>query len=262
MKRYNPRTPSQRGLVLIDRSGLSKKRPNKQLTERLTSNAGRNNLGRITVRGRSFLNKRLFRIIDKKRAFSDSAAGVRSIEYDPNRSAFIMLVENENRLSYLLAPAKVKIGDKLFSSNSADIVPGNCMQLKHIPVGTVIHNVEIKPGAGFKLFRAAGVYAQIVAKEHGNILIKAPSGKLMSLSSECKAVIGSVSNSEHNNQVYAKAGRRRYMGFSPKVRGVAMNPVDHCMGGGEGRTSGGRDPASRNGLLAKGYKTKSKKKRK
>ncbi len=255
MKKYKPTTPSQRSLILVDKSELSKEKPIKSLTTRIVLNAGRNNSGKITVRGRKSFIKRKYRLIDNRRLDQNDLV-VSRLEYDPNRSAFVALVKNsDEKLNYILAPHKIKVGDKIKQSDTQEVLLGMCLSLSKIPVGTLIHNLELKKNSGFKYFKSAGVYGQIVSKEDNFVSIKCPSGKIIKVNHECRAVIGTVSNPDHANTNLAKAGRRRLMGFRPKVRGVAMNPVDHPHGGGEGKTSGGRHPVSYSGVLAKGFKT-------
>jgi large subunit ribosomal protein L2 len=257
LKKYNPTTPSQRGLVRVDRSDLWKGRPYKLLTKGITKSGGRNNLGRITSRHIGGGHKRLYRQIDFKRNKVDCFAVVERIEYDPNRSSYIALIKYEDdTYSYILAPAKIKIGDRIVSGADADIKVGNATFLKNIPVGTVIHNIEMKPGKGGQIARSAGVYANLVGKDSGYAQIKLLSGEIRLISLECMATIGSLSNPDRKNAVIGKAGRSRWLGKRPEVRGVAMNPVDHPHGGGEGKTSGGRHPVTPWGKPTKGKKTR------
>jgi len=257
LKTFNPVTPSLRELTQIDRSGLWSGRPLKQLTIGLTATGGRNNLGRITARHRGRGHKKLYRIIDYKRDKLDVFAVVERIEYDPNRTAFIALLKYEDGVySYILAPNKIKVGDKVVSSNAADIQIGNTLPLKNIPIGTIIHNVEMKPNKGGQIARSAGASASLVAKDAGYAQVKLTSGELRLISLECRATIGSLSNPEYQNINLGKAGRNRWLGWRPSVRGVAMNPVDHPHGGGEGKTSGGRHPVTPWGFLTKGKKTR------
>ena len=256
---YNPVTPSQRQLVLVDKSGLWKGAPIKGLVKGKNSSGGRNNLGRITVYGKSRGAKKKYRIIDFKRT-KELSATVERFEYDPNRSANIALIKyDDNEYSYIIALEKLKIGDKIISSNSAEIAIGNCMQLKNIPVGIVISNIELKPNKGAQLARSAGTSATIVNKDSGKVSIKLRSGEVRIVEGECKATIGTVSNADKKNVKLGKAGRKRWLGFRPKVRGVAKNPVDHPHGGGEGKTSGGRHPVSAWGKPTKGFKTRNNK---
>ncbi|MCS6931537.1 MAG: 50S ribosomal protein L2 [Acetobacteraceae bacterium] len=261
LRTFKPVTPSLRGTVLIDRSELWKGKPVKGLTEGKPSTGGRNNQGRITSRFRGGGHKRAYRIVDfRRRAKMGVPATVERIEYDPNRSAFIALVRYaDGELSYILAPQRLKAGDTVISAERADIKPGNAMPLSAIPVGTIVHNVELKPGAGGKLARAAGTYAQLVGKDQGYAQVKLMSGELRLVRGECMATIGAVSNPDNSNQQIGKAGRSRWLGRRPHNRGVAMNPVDHPHGGGEGRTSGGRHPVTPWGKPTKGAKTRSNK---
>jgi large subunit ribosomal protein L2 len=262
IKNYKAVTPSLRQLKTIDKSELWKSSPLKILTSNVRVDAGRNNLGRITVRHKSGGHKRTFRIIDFKRNKYDTEAVVERIEYDPNRTAFIALIKYTDGIySYIIAPHKLKVEDKIISSrNLIDIKIGNAMPLAVIPIGTIIHNIELKPGSGGAVSRAAGSYAQLVGKDGGYALIKMQSGEIRLFLLECIAAIGSVSNIDNKNISIGKAGRSRWLGIRPTVRGVAMNPVDHPHGGGEGRTSGGRHPVSPTGKSAKGKRTRSKKK--
>ncbi len=261
LKRYKPNTPATRGLVLVDKSELWKGRPVKTLTEGLTKNGGRNNNGRITMRRRGGGHKRLYRVIDFKRTKFDVSATVQRIEYDPNRSAFIALIKyDDGEQAYILAPQRLQEGDKVIASNRADIKPGNTMPMENMPVGTIIHNVEMKPGRGGQMARAAGTYVQLIGKDSGFAQLRLTSGELRMVPAKCLATVGAVSNSDNKNTNMAKAGRSRWLGKRPKVRGVAMNPVDHPHGGGEGRTSGGRHPVSPWGKPTKGARTRRKKK--
>ena len=261
LKSYKPTTPGQRQLVIVDRSELHKGDPVKTLTEGLRSKGGRNNLGRITVRWRGGGHKRRYRIVDFRRQKFDMPATVERLEYDPNRTAFIALIRYEDgEQSYILAPQRLQAGDKVVSGERADIKPGNAMQLKYIPVGTIVHNVEMKPGRGGQIARAAGSYVQLVGRDAGLALLRMSSGEVRMVRTECMASIGAVSNPDQQNIVIGKAGRNRWKGRRPSVRGVAMNPVDHPHGGGEGRTSGGRHPVTPWGKSTKGKKTRSNKK--
>jgi len=257
LKSFNPVTPSLRGTILVDRSELWKGKPVKVLTEGQHSTGGRNNHGRITSRFRGGGHKQTYRIVDFKRRKFDVAATVQRLEYDPNRTAFIALVKYaDGELSYILAPQRLRVGDVLIAAARADIKPGNAMPLSAVPVGTIVHNVEMKPGAGGKIARAAGQYAQLVGKDSGYAQIKLMSGELRLVRGECIATIGAVSNPDNANVQIGKAGRQRWLGFRPHNRGVVMNPVDHPHGGGEGRTSGGRHPVTPWGKPTKGYKTR------
>ncbi|OYV38488.1 MAG: 50S ribosomal protein L2 [Acidocella sp. 20-61-6] len=260
LKHFNPVTASLRGTVLIDRSELWKGKPIKGLTEGKHSTGGRNNHGRITSRFRGGGHKQAYRIVDFKRRKYDVAATVERLEYDPNRTAFIALIKYaDGELSYILAPQRLKVGDPVVSGARVDIKPGNAMPLAAIPVGTIIHNIELKVGAGGKMARSAGTFAQLVGKDQGYAQIKLTSGELRVVRAECMATIGAVSNADHQNEQLGKAGRSRWLGRKPHQRGVVMNPVDHPHGGGEGRTSGGRHPVTPWGKPTKGYKTRSNK---
>lgn len=261
LKKYKPNTPAQRGLVLVDRSELWSGKPVKALTEGLNKSGGRNNKGRITSRRRGGGHKRLYRIIDFKRTKFDVLATVQRIEYDPNRSAFIALLKYEDgEEAYILAPQRLQEGDTVVAANRADIKPGNAMPMENMPVGTIIHNVEMKPGKGGQMARAAGAYVQLIGKDSGFAQLRLTSGELRMVPAKCMATVGAVSNSDNQNINLSKAGRKRWMGKRPQVRGVAMNPVDHPHGGGEGRTSGGRHPVSPWGKPTKGARTRRKKK--
>ncbi|OYQ34997.1 50S ribosomal protein L2 [Niveispirillum lacus] len=257
LKTFRPITPSLRQLVLVDRSELHKGKPVKMLTEGLTGSGGRNNTGRITARRMGGGHKRTYRIIDFKRTKFDMPATVERLEYDPNRTGFIALVKyTDGTLSYILAPQRLKAGDVVVSGEKVDVKPGNAMPLKNIPVGTIVHNVELKAGKGGQLARSAGTYLQLVGRDQGYAQLKLPSGELRMVRGECMATIGAVSNPDQSNVVIAKAGRNRWLGKRPSVRGVAMNPIDHPHGGGEGRTSGGRHPVTPWGKPTKGKKTR------
>jgi large subunit ribosomal protein L2 len=260
LRNFNPVTPSLRGTVLINRSELWKGKPVKMLTEGLSQTGGRNNHGRITSRFRGGGHKQTYRHIDFKRKKYDVVGKVERLEYDPNRTAFIALIRYaDNELAYILAPQRLKVGDPVVSGLRVDIKPGNAMPLAAIPVGTIIHNIELKVGAGGKMARSAGTFAQLVGKDQGYAQIKLTSGELRVVRAECMATIGAVSNADHQNEQIGKAGRSRWMGRKPHNRGVVMNPVDHPHGGGEGRTSGGRHPVTPWGKPTKGYKTRSNK---
>lgn len=258
LKKYNPTTPSQRGLVRVDKSDLWKGGPLKQLTEGISKTGGRNNRGRITSRHIGGGHKKLYRLIDFKRNKFDSVATIERIEYDPNRTAYIALIKYEDgELSYILAPAKLNQGDKIVSGNGdVDIKIGNCLPLKNIPVGTIVHNVEMKPGKGGQIARSAGASVSLVGKDSGYAQLKLASGELRIVPLSCMATIGTLSNADKKNTIVGKAGRNRWLGRRPHVRGVAMNPVDHPHGGGEGKTSGGRHPVTPWGKPTKGKKTR------
>ena len=261
LKSFNPTTPGRRSLVLVDRSGLWKGKPERSLTEGLKSMGGRNNHGRITARRRGGGHKRRYRIIDFKRLKYDMEATVERLEYDPNRTAFIALVKySDGDLSYILAPQRLRAGDKVISGKAVDIKPGNAMPMQSIPVGTIIHNIEMKVGKGGQIARSAGTYAQIIGKGQGYAQLRLSSGELRLVRAECMATIGAVSNPDQQNIKLGKAGRKRWLGKRPQVRGVAMNPIDHPHGGGEGRTSGGRHPVTPWGKPTKGKRTRSNKK--
>jgi large subunit ribosomal protein L2 len=261
LKSYNPRTPSQRQLVRVDRSELHKGKPVKNLTEGLTKSGGRNNTGRITSWHRGGGHKRRYRIIDFKRHQSGFAT-VERLEYDPNRTAFIALIkyDDSGEQAYILAPQRLAVGDKVEAGKGADIKPGNALPLGSIPVGTIVHNVELQPGRGGQIARSAGSYVQIVGRDSGYAQMRLNSGELRMVRQECMATIGAVSNPDHSNQNMGKAGRMRWKGRRPHVRGVVMNPVDHPHGGGEGRTSGGRHPVTPWGKPTKGKRTRTNKK--
>ncbi|MSP05290.1 MAG: 50S ribosomal protein L2 [Acetobacteraceae bacterium] len=260
LKQFNPVTASLRGTVLIDRSELWKGKPVKGLTEGKSHSGGRNNHGRITSRFRGGGHKQSYRLVDFKRRKFDIPAVVERLEHDPNRTAFIALIKyQDGELAYIIAPQRLRAGDSVIAGQRVDIKPGNAMPLGSIPVGTIIHNIEMKPGAGAKIARSAGNYAQLVGKDAGYAQIKLMSGELRMVRGECMATIGAVSNPDNMNQHIGKAGRMRWMGFKPHNRGVVMNPVDHPHGGGEGRTSGGRHPVTPWGKPTKGYKTRTNK---
>jgi len=257
LKTFKPYTKSRRGTVLIDKKGLWKGKPLKSLTYGKTSTGGRNNLGRITARSKGAGHKNRYRMVDFHRKKDDVIAVVERIEYDPNRSSYLMLVKyDDGEKSYLTAPNKIKIGDKIISGTGKDIKIGNCMPLRDIPAGTDIHNIEMTSGSGAKLIRSAGTSAQISGNDGEYTIIKLTSGEIRKIISSARATIGSVSNPDQKNIKIGKAGRNRWLGKRPHVRGVAMNPVDHPHGGGEGKTSGGRSPVSPQGQSAKGLKTR------
>ena len=260
VKSYKPTTPSRRQMTVTDYSVLSKVEPEKSLLAPVKSNSGRNSYGRITVRHRGGANRRKYRIIDFKRDKFDIPAQVMTLEYDPNRSAHIALLQYEDgEKRYIIAPNGLKVGDTVVSSTTADIKPGNALPLANIPVGTFIHNIELYPGKGAQLARAAGIMAQLMAKEGVYALIRLPSGELRNVPQECMATIGQVGNLEHENINIGKAGRKRHMGWRPTVRGSVMNPCDHPHGGGEGKSPIGRPgPVTPWGKPALGYKTRAK----
>ncbi|MCX6161687.1 MAG: 50S ribosomal protein L2 [Ignavibacteriae bacterium] len=259
LRKLKPTTPATRYYSISSFDEITKSVPEKSLLAPLKKSGGRNNLGRVTSRHRGGGHKRRYRIIDFKRNTGEEA-NVIAIEYDPNRTARIALIQYaDGKKAYIVSPDGVKVGDTVQSSNEAEIKTGNTMQIAFIPAGTFIHNIELKPGKGAQIARSAGTSGQIVAKEEHYCQVKLPSGEVRKIRSECKATIGIVSNTDHENISIGKAGRSRWMGIRPHVRGVAMNPVDHPMGGGEGKTSGGGHPVSPWGLPAKGYKTRTKK---
>ncbi len=260
LKSYKPNTPGQRGLVLVSRESLWSGKPEKTLTVGLSKSGGRNNKGRVTARRRGGGHKRLYRMIDFKRNHFEIPAKVERIEYDPNRSAFIaLLLYNDGKKSYILAPQRLAVGDTVVSSAKADIKPGNALPLADIPIGTIIHNVELKPGKGGQIARSAGTYVQLVGRDQSYSILRLNSGEQRMTRSECMATIGAVSNPDNKNIKLAKAGRSRWLGRRPSVRGVAMNPIDHPHGGGEGKTSGGRHPVTPWGKPTKGKKTRTNK---
>jgi len=260
VKKRKPVTPSQRFMTVLDNSELTKKAPEKRLLKPLKKTGGRNNKGRMTMRHRGGGHKRHYRIIDFKRDKRGIPARVASLEYDPNRSANIALlvyVDGEKR--YILAPSGLKVGDTVQAGSNSEILPGNALPLIEMPLGTTIHNVELKPGKGGQLVRGAGAGAQVMAKEHPHVLLRLPSGETRLFQEECFATIGHVGNIDHEKVVLGKAGRKRWKGRRPHVRGVVMNPVDHPMGGGEGKSSGGRHPCTPWGKPTKGFKTRRRK---
>ncbi len=260
LKQHRPVTPGRRQLVLVDRSTLHSGKPEKALTEGLSSTGGRNNQGRITIWHRGGGHKRRYRLIDFRRRRDDDPATVERLEYDPNRSAFIALIRyTDGTLSYILAPQRLAPGDTVVSGSRTDIKPGNCMPLRNMPVGSIVHNIELKPGAGGQLARSAGSYAQLLGKDPDRVVIRLVSGEQRLVRADCRATVGSVSNPDHQNAKLGKAGRSRWLGRRPHVRGVVMNPVDHPHGGGEGRTSGGRHPVTPWGISTKGHRTRSNK---
>ena len=257
LKQFNPTTPGQRQLVLVDKAELHKGRPVKHLTSGLTKSGGRGGGGRIAVRFRGGGAKRLYRLSDFKRRKWDVPATVTHLEYDPNRSAFIALIKyDDGEQAYILAPQRLKAGDQVIASEKVDVKPGNASPLRSLPVGAIIHNIELKPEKGGQMARSAGTYAQLVGRDGGYAQIRLGSGELRMVPDSCMATVGAVSNPDHMNESLGKAGRVRHMGRRPHVRGVAMNPVDHPHGGGEGRTSGGRHPVTPWGKPTKGRKTR------
>ncbi len=258
LKTYNPTSPGRRQLVLVDRSHLWKGQPVKALTEGRKEHAGRNNHGHISTRRRGGGHKRVYRMVDFKRRKFDVPATVERLEYDPNRSAFIALIKYEDgELAYILAPQRLAAGDKVISGDKVDVKPGNAMPLANMPIGTIIHNVEMKAGKGGQIARSAGCYAQLAGRDVGYAILRLHSGETRMVRAECMATVGAVSNPDHSNTNMGKAGRSRWLGKRPSVRGVAMNPFDHPHGGGEGRTSGGRHPVTPWGKGTKGTKTRS-----
>ena len=262
IKHYKPTTPGHRNMTVLDYSELSKVAPEKSLLAPVKKNAGRNSYGRITVRHRGGGNRKKYRIIDFKRLRFGEVAEVKTLEYDPNRSAFIALIQYEDgSKSYIIAPNGLKVGDKVESGPSADIKIGNALPLVNIPVGTFLHNIELYPGKGAQLARSAGNQAQLMAKENGLALLRLPSGELRNVPEKCMATVGQVSNPEHENVNLGKAGRKRHMGWRPTVRGSVMNPCDHPHGGGEGKSPIGRPgPVTPWGKPTLGYKTRKKNK--
>jgi large subunit ribosomal protein L2 len=257
LRTFRPTSPGRRQLVIVDRSELHKGKPVKALSEGLTKSGGRNNMGRVTAFRHGGGHKRTYRIIDFKRRKWDVPATVERLEYDPNRSAFIALIKyKDGQLSYILAPQRLKAGDTVIASEKADVKPGNAMPLRSIPVGTIVHNIEMKPLKGGQMARAAGTYAQIVGRDAGYAQLRLTSGEVRMVPDVCMATIGAVSNPDNMNEVWGKAGRGIWLGRKPSVRGVAMNPVDHPHGGGEGKTSGGRHPVTPWGKKTRGPKTR------
>ncbi|MFG1417754.1 50S ribosomal protein L2 [Xanthobacter sp. V0B-10] len=260
LKHFKPVTPSLRQLVIVDRSGLYKGKPVKTLTEGKSSSGGRNNNGRITVRFRGGGHKQTYRLVDFKRTKRGVPATVERIEYDPNRTAFIALIKYEDcELAYILAPQRLAVGDQVIAGAQVDVKPGNAGPLSSLPVGTIVHNVELKQGKGGQIARSAGSYAQIVGRDEGYVILRLNSGEQRLVHGACYATVGAVSNPDHMNISLGKAGRSRWLGQRPHNRGVVMNPVDHPHGGGEGRTSGGRHPVTPWGIPTKGKKTRSNK---
>ena len=260
LKTFKPTTPSLRQLVIVDRSELFKGKPIKTLTEGKTSKGGRNNHGRVTVRFRGGGHKQTYRLVDFKRRKLDVVGKVERIEYDPNRTAFIALIRYaDNELAYILAPQRLSVGNEFVAGQQVDVKPGNAMPVANIPVGTIVHNVEMKIGKGGAIARSAGTYAQIVGRDQGYVILRLNSGEQRLVHGQCFATIGAVSNPDHMNASIGKAGRSRWLGRRPHNRGVTMNPIDHPHGGGEGRTSGGRHPVTPWGKPTKGKKTRNNK---
>lgn len=257
LRTFRPTSPGRRELVLVDRSELHKGKPIKALTEGLTKSGGRNNMGRVTAFRHGGGHKRTYRIVDFKRRKWNMPATVERLEYDPNRTAFIALIKyQDGLLAYIIAPQRLKAGDVVTAGEKVDVKPGNAMLLKNIPVGTIVHNVELKPLKGAQMARAAGSYAQVVGRDTGYTQLRLMSGEVRMVQDTCMATIGAVSNPDNMNEVWGKAGRSIHMGRKPSVRGVAMNPVDHPHGGGEGKTSGGRHPVTPWGQKTRGPKTR------
>lgn len=260
IKHFKPTSPGRRGMSVLTTDDLTRKKPEKRLTKGLRKRGGRNNAGRITSRHRGGGHKRIYRMIDFKRDKTDVPARVASLEYDPNRSARIALLhyaDGEKR--YIIAPMHLKVGDEVLSGPSADIKPGNAMPLRFIPLGTIVHNIELTKGRGGQLIRGAGTGAQLMAKEGNYAQLRLSSGEVRMIHLDCRATVGQVGNPDHENISLGKAGRSRWLGRRPRVRGVAMNPVDHPHGGGEGKSSGGRHPSTPWGKPTKGYKTRGQK---
>ena len=257
LKTYNPTSPGRRQLITTDRSELWKGAPVKTLTEGLSQKGGRNNAGRITAYHRGGGHKRSYRVVDFRRTRWDDVATVERLEYDPNRTAFIALIKYEDgELAYILAPQRLAEGDTVVAGEHVDVKPGNAMPLSNIPVGTIVHNIELKIGKGGQIARSAGGYAQIVGRDQEYVILRLNSAEQRLVHGRCMATVGAVSNPDHMNTSVGKAGRNRWLGFRPHNRGVAMNPIDHPHGGGEGRTSGGRHPVTPWGFPTKGKKTR------
>ena len=260
LKQFNPTSPARRGVVLVDKRELHKGKPEKTLIEGLKKTGGRGGGGRIAVRFRGGGAKRLYRKVDFKRRKWNVVGVVQRLEYDPNRTAFIALVKYaDGELAYILAPQRLRAGDEVVASEKVDLKPGNASPLRSLPIGAMVHNIELKPGKGGQIARSAGAYAQLVGRDAGYAQIRLGSGELRMVQDSCMATVGAVSNPDHMNEVLGKAGRNRHKGRRPHVRGVAMNPVDHPHGGGEGKTSGGRHPVTPWGQPTKGHKTRSNK---
>lgn len=260
LKTYNATSEGRRHLITVENKDLWKGNPEKKLTEGKRKTGGRNNSGRMTSRHIGGGHKQRYRLIDWKRQKFNVEGSVARIEYDPNRTAYIALIEySDGEKAYILAPQRLSTGDKIIAGEKVDVKPGNAMRLQHMPLGTIIYNIEMKPGKGAQMARSAGAYAQLVGRDQGYAQIKLPSGELRIVRGECMASVGAVSNPDHANENKGKAGRCRWLGKRPHVRGVVMNPVDHPHGGGEGRTSGGRHPVTPWGKPTKGYKTRTNK---
>ena len=260
LKSYNPTSPARRGLILVDRSSLWKGKPLKALTKGKSKTGGRNNKGHVTSRGIGGGHKQRYRAIDFKRRKWDMPASVERLEYDPNRTAFIaLLCYEDGSRAYILAPQRLAVGDSVVAARKTDVKLGNAMELSQIPIGTIVHNVELKPSKGGQIARAAGTYVQIVGRDHGRVIVRLNSGEQRYIRGDCMGSIGAVSNPDNSNQTLAKAGRNRWAGKRPLTRGVAKNPVDHPHGGGEGRTSGGRHPVTPWGKSTKGARTRTNK---
>ena len=257
LKQFRPTSPGRRQLVIVDRSELHKGKPVKALTEGLTKSGGRNNAGRVTAFRHGGGHKRTYRKVDFKRRKWGVEAKVERLEYDPNRTAFIALIKYaDGELAYIIAPQRLKAGDTVVAGEKVDVKPGNAMPLKSVPVGTIIHNIELKPLKGAQMARSAGAYAQVVGRDAGYAQVRMASGEVRMVPDVCMATIGAVSNPDNMNEVWGKAGRTKWLGRKPSVRGVAMNPVDHPHGGGEGKTSGGRHPVTPWGKKTRGPKTR------
>ena len=260
LKHYNPTSPARRGLILVDKSSLWKGGPVKALTEGKKKTGGRNNKGHVTSRGIAGGHKQSYRFIDFKRRQWDVEGIVERIEYDPNRTAFIALISyGEGDMKYIIAPQRLAVGDKVIAAKKTDVKPGNAMEIGQVPVGTIVHNVEMKPGKGGQIARSAGTYVQVVGRDRGMVIVRLNSGEQRYIHANCMATVGAVSNPDNANTNLAKAGRNRWKGIRPLTRGVAKNPVDHPHGGGEGRTSGGRHPVTPWGKPTKGARTRSNK---
>ena len=260
LKHFNPTSPARRGLILVDKSALWKGGPVKALTEGKHKTGGRNNKGHVTSRGIAGGHKQSYRFIDFKRRQWDVEGTVERIEYDPNRTAFIALISyGEGDVKYIIAPQRLAVGDKVIAAKKTDVKPGNAMEIGQVPVGTIVHNVEMKPGKGGQIERSAGTYVQVVGRDRGMVIVRLNSGEQRYIHANCMATVGAVSNPDNANTNLAKAGRNRWKGIRPLTRGVAKNPVDHPHGGGEGRTSGGRHPVTPWGKPTKGARTRSNK---
>ena len=260
IRKPKPTSPGRRFVTYPDFAEITRSEPEKSLVEGLTKSGGRNARGRKTARHRGGGAKRLYRVVDFKRRKFDVPATIERLEYDPNRTAFIALIRYaDGELAYILAPQRIKVGDEVLAAEKVDVKPGNAAPLRGLPIGTIIHNVELKPAKGGQIARSAGTYAQLVGRDAGYAQIRLNSGELRMVQDTCMATVGAVSNPDHMNETLGKAGRVRHMGFRPHVRGVAMNPVDHPHGGGEGRTSGGRHPVTPWGKPTKGRKTRTNK---